>query len=122
MNRRRVSTRLQQMATVGSIIRQIEALELSSKKPSESSHSRFASQSKLLPKFGAPGPTKLHGPSSLRNPVKQPSNSQLSLDIGRYDGGLEIDDEKRGQVVYGKAAEELALDSSVSRSISSPVY
>ncbi|KAG6885727.1 Serine/threonine-protein kinase ark1 [Termitomyces sp. T32_za158] len=107
------------MATVHSIIRQIEALELSSKKPFEPSHSRLASQPKLVPKSGAHGPAKPHGPSSLRHPVKQPlsttPNPQQSIDIGRYDGGLEIDDEKRGQVVYGEAAEQLALDSSVSR-------
>jgi len=36
------------------------------------------------------------------------------MDIGKYDGGLEIDNEKRGEKVYGKAAEDLALDSSVS--------
>ncbi|KAG6874147.1 Serine/threonine-protein kinase ark1 [Termitomyces sp. Mi166 len=96
------------MATVGSLTRQFEALELSSKKP-------FVPQAKPLTKFGPPTkPT--HGPSSLRNPVKQaPLNPKPPVDIGRYDGGLEIDDEKRGQVVCGEAAEELALDSSVSR-------
>lgn len=80
-------------------------------------------------------------PSSLRNPVPssgnlpsagssstslhkvQPATStkagqsvaQLSMDIGKYDGGLEIDNEKRGERVYGEAAEDLALDSSVSK-------
>ena len=38
-----------------------------------------------------------------------------AVDIGRYDGGLELDDEKRGTKVTGAAAEELALDSSVAR-------
>jgi aurora kinase len=43
---------------------------------------------------------------------------QPGIDIGRYDGGFEIDDEKRGEKVYGEAAEDLALDSSVSRYVS----
>ena len=37
------------------------------------------------------------------------------MDIGQYDGGLEIENEKRGERVYGEAAEDLALDSSISR-------
>jgi hypothetical protein len=37
------------------------------------------------------------------------------LDIGKYDGGFEIENEKRGEAVEGEAAQELALDSSVSR-------
>ncbi|KAG5339733.1 Serine/threonine-protein kinase ark1 [Termitomyces sp. Mn162] len=106
------------MATVNSITRQFEALELASKKPFTPSSLKSASQPKLLPKFGISAKPP-HGPSSLRHPVKQPlstaTKAQPPVDIGRYDGGLEIDDEKRGQVVYGEAAEELALDSSASR-------
>lgn len=37
---------------------------------------------------------------------------QKPLDIGQYDGGFEIENEKRGHKVYGEAAEDLALDSS----------
>ncbi|KAG6906763.1 Serine/threonine-protein kinase ark1 [Tephrocybe rancida] len=111
------------MATVNSITRQIEALELSSKKTYALSHTKSASQSnvsKLLTKFAAPNPfppKPVHPPSSLRNPAKPPAQppqttSKPSIDIGRYDGGLEIEDKKRGQAIHGEAAEELALDSS----------
>lgn len=93
--------------------------------------------SKLLTKYAAPNPftttsSKPMNSSSLRNPIPTslPNNSsssidkismkhghgaQPSIDIGQYDGGLEIDNEKRGEKVYGEAAEELALDSSVSK-------
>ncbi|KAG6826220.1 Serine/threonine-protein kinase ark1, partial [Tricholoma furcatifolium] len=95
------------MATVSSVTRQIEALELASKK----AHAKSASQSnvpKLLTK-SVIAPKPVHPPSSLRNPAPKPH-----IDIGKYDGGLEIDDEKRGKTVSGEAAKELALDSSVS--------
>ncbi|KAJ4482525.1 kinase-like protein [Lentinula aciculospora] len=36
----------------------------------------------------------------------------LSFDIGNYDGGLELENEKRGEKIFGEAAQELALDSS----------
>jgi aurora kinase len=49
-------------------------------------------------------------PASLSKPT-----SGRELDIGKYDGGFEIENEKRGKVVNGEAAQELALDSSVSR-------
>lgn len=120
------------MTSVGAVTRQIAALEISKQNTSSTSsstrsfHPKIASQSnvsKLLSKFAAPNPfshTKPpHPPSSLRDPT--PSNSkngvsaQKSIDIGSYDGGLEIEDAKRGEPVYGEAAEELALDSSVSR-------
>ncbi|KAF8060875.1 kinase-like protein [Lyophyllum atratum] len=129
------------MTSVGAITRQIEALEISggvkkmnvasSSSMNRPTHTKQPSQtnvSKLLTKFAAPNPfpnTKPTHPSSLRHPTqiqKQATatsvtggTAQSSIDIGRYDGGLEIDDEKRGQVVYGQAAVELALDSSVSR-------
>ncbi|GLB36692.1 putative protein kinase superfamily protein [Lyophyllum shimeji] len=124
------------MASIGSVTRQIEALEISKKMNSASAHStnrplhtKQPSQtnvSKLLTKFAAPNPfpnsKPTHPPSSLRNLTqvpRQPSPTgtakQPSIDIGKYDGGLEIDDEKRGQEVHGEAAEDLALDSSVSR-------
>ena len=135
------------MASVGSVTRQIAALEISNKKPPTSSstlkptHTKQPSQtvSKLLTKFAAPNPihssshtnTKPLFPSSLRNQATSTTTSsktsssitagqrslkqQPSVDIGHYDGGLEIDNEKRGERVYGEAAEELALDSSTSR-------
>lgn len=34
------------------------------------------------------------------------------MDIGTYDGGFELENEKRGSAVFGQAAELLALDSS----------
>ena len=96
--------------------------------------------SKLLTKYAAPNPFKnasnkpVHS-SSLRYPTTTATGSsatnaaaaatatkhgpgqqqQPPIDIGRYDGGLELDNEKRGEIVYGQAAEDLALDSSVSK-------
>jgi aurora kinase len=119
------------MASVGSVTRQIAALEISNKKTgisstnstSRSLHTKSQNNvSKLLTKFAAPNPfpnapNKPTQPSSLRHPAqasKQPEFNS-TLDIGRYDGGLEIDNEKRGEEVFGDAAEELALDSSTSR-------
>lgn len=102
------------------------------------SHIKQPSQSnvaKLLTKYGAPNPyaSKPTHPSSLRNPLNdatsstqsrtvQPSQSQAAigsthsgLDIGNYDGGLELEYEKRGEKVFGEAAQDLALDSSVAQ-------
>ncbi|KAJ3515783.1 hypothetical protein NLJ89_g1546 [Agrocybe chaxingu] len=53
-------------------------------------------------------------PISPPTPAKPTHATQSSIDIGRYDGSLELDNEKRGEKVYGEAAES-ALDSSVSR-------
>lgn len=137
------------MASVGSVTRQIAALEISNKKSATSSsslkstHAKQPSQpnvSKLLTKFAAPNPlqpssnaNKPFYPSSLRNPAVGTTGAnktstttttqgsghkqQPSIDIGQYDGGLELENEKRGERVYGEAAEELALDSSTSRYI-----
>jgi len=130
------------MTSIGVVTQQIAALEISGKKTTASStsstarplHSKQPSQNnvtKLLTKFAAPNPfansvTKTVQPSSLRHPIstisRQPKApaigvgaAHLPIDIGRYDGGLEIDNEKRGEKVFGEAAEDLALDSSVSR-------
>lgn len=131
------------MTSVGSVTRQIAALEITGKKqPASTStatstrplHSKQPSQTnvaKLLSKFAAPNPfpnatTKPAQPSSLRHPTpagsRQPTPPTVaadantpSIDIGRYDGGLEKDNEERGERVYGQAAEELALNSSLSR-------
>ncbi|KDR82404.1 hypothetical protein GALMADRAFT_87696 [Galerina marginata CBS 339.88] len=129
------------MTSIGSVTRQIAAMEIS-KKPTpagtagSSTRPPIAKQpsqqnvAKLLTKFAAPNPftntsNKPANPSSLRNPhpnTAQPSTStkpghatQPSFDTVKYDGGLELDNEKRGERVYGEAAEELALDSSVSK-------
>lgn len=126
------------MTSIGAVTRQIAALEITNKKPpipssTRSLHSKQPSQghvTKLLTKFAAPNPfpnggsTKPAQPSSLRQPASASSSRQPSpapgaaappMDIGRYDGGLETDNEKRGTQVFGEAAEDLALDSSVSR-------
>ena len=131
------SQRTSLMDPVSSVTRQIAAFEISSKTAASSSSNPAAptlqskkphqtNVSRLLTKFGAPNPfpdvtNKSTLPSSVRQgtqPSKQP-RSHLSIDIGRYDGGLEIDNDKRGAEVYGKAAEELALDSSVSQYVAS---
>ncbi|KIK98966.1 hypothetical protein PAXRUDRAFT_823249 [Paxillus rubicundulus Ve08.2h10] len=122
------------MASIASITKQIATLEISSKKQTNTTrpiHTKQPSQAnvaKLLTKFAAPNPApKPTQPSALRNqtnaesrtatppsPTKSTAKPAI-IDIGKYDGGLEIDNEKRGEKVYGEAAEELALDSSVSR-------
>ncbi|KAJ8462454.1 hypothetical protein ONZ45_g17924 [Pleurotus djamor] len=132
------------MTSVSSLTRQISALDINGKKPLTSSssavnrptHAKHPSQgniNKLLTKYAAPNPfstntttatTTTKQPSSLRQPAATAGGSNHTsrdaapkdaFDIGRYDGGLEIENEKRGEKVYGEAAEQLALDSSVSR-------
>ncbi|KAF8151995.1 other/AUR protein kinase [Mycena galopus ATCC 62051] len=117
------------MATVGSVTRQIAALEISgsgSRPPASTSsiarpaHTKHPSQpniAKLLTKFAAPNLNPSQ--SSLANlpppPPRKDKDAQPVVDIGRYDGGLELENEERGEVVSGDAAVELALDSSQSR-------
>ena len=134
------------MASVGSVTRQIAALEISAKqngatKPPRPLHQKTASQtsvSKLLTKFAAPHPfpdpklkplAKPKPGNTTQSTAKQPASTshktrapstqkpltEAELDIGKYDGGFEIENEKRGEAVQGEAARELALDSSVSR-------
>ncbi|KAJ3790172.1 kinase-like protein [Lentinula aff. detonsa] len=122
------------MATVGSVTRQIAALELSNKKPGTTTtsarptlHSKQSSQTnvaKLLTKYAAPNPpnasvfsTKLTKSATaiaiLPSKARTHNVSEApTLDIGNYDGGLELENEKRGEKVSGDAAQELALDSS----------
>ncbi|KAF7970274.1 hypothetical protein HWV62_24462 [Athelia sp. TMB] len=124
------------MASVRSITQQLAGLDVSSKPSTTSStrpgHVKQPSQQnvqKLLTKFAAPNPyplTKAPSSNSLRNPnpgttavsndTKTPAPGPIdTIGIGRYDGGFEEENEKRGEKVYGEAAEELALDSSTSR-------
>lgn len=42
-----------------------------------------------------------------------------TLDLGKYDGGFEFENDKRGSAVFGEAAELLALDSSISAYVAS---
>jgi hypothetical protein len=62
----------------------------------------------------APAPAPARAPARASSQAK-PSSSNRELDIGKYDGGFEIENEKRGEAVDGEAAQDLALDSSVSR-------
>ncbi|KAI0316663.1 kinase-like protein [Amylostereum chailletii] len=132
------------MTSVGAVTRQIAALEISSKqntgtsKSSKPTHQKSSSQtnvSKLLSKFAAPHPfpeskstsslktqstkaaTSTSSLSKLASGSKPTSKAaaQSDLDIGHYDGGFELENEKRGEAVHGEAAEQLALDSSVLR-------
>ncbi|KAJ7051207.1 kinase-like protein [Mycena amicta] len=97
------------MASVGSVTRQIEAMEISSKKrPLPFKPNGQSNVAKLLTKFAAPNPPAAAKKPALHHPAP-------SVDIGKYDGGLETDNERRGSAVSGQAAAELALDSSLSR-------
>jgi aurora kinase len=140
------------MASVGSVTKQIAALEISSKQNGATKSTRTLPQktagqtnvSKLLTKFAPPHPfPEAKAKASLRTVPSRPATSVQStarpppsasqkapapkhaagraLDIGKYDGGFEIENEKRGEAVDGDAARELALDSSVSRSVSPPL-
>ena len=147
------------MASVGSVTRQIAALEISAKQngatrpPPTTSHLKKGSHSsqnvqKMLAKFAQPNPfppgiqkatstsslaskstrpasptktapTPTPAPASATTTAPTPAATQQAapkkVDIGRYDGGFEIDNETRGEKVHGEAAEHLALDSSVAR-------
>ncbi|KAJ7226144.1 kinase-like protein [Mycena pura] len=119
------------MASVGSVTRQIATLEISAsnsraplpassiKRPLHTKHPSQQNVAKLLTKFAAPNPqTGQTNLSSLPPPPASHARADTArpaLDIGQYDGGLEIENEKRGDVVSGEAAVDLALDSSQSR-------
>lgn len=60
-------------------------------------------------------------PSSILPSMEgKPSASKVAvqaaggIDLGKYDGGFEAENDKRGSAVFGEAAEILALDSSAS--------
>ena len=104
------------------------------KKPSQTQ----TNVSKLLSKYAAPAPfqptstlqkagsssslatkttatTTTAGSSRGPSPAAPPAKPAIDIgriDIGRYDGGFEIENETRGAAVTGEAAEQLALDSS----------
>ncbi|KAI5989127.1 kinase-like domain-containing protein [Pisolithus albus] len=79
------------MASIASITKQFTNLEVSKKSANNSSRA----------------PCVPSHPKTTRKPP--------IVNIGKYDGGFEIDNEKRGEKVYGEAADDLALDSSTSR-------
>ncbi|KAH0832146.1 kinase-like protein [Lanmaoa asiatica] len=108
------------MASIGSVTKQIAALEISSKKqanppptrPTQSKQTSQTNVAKLLTKYAAPNPIqKPAQPSALRNqtnaenrtitppPPTKPVAKPPTIDIGKYDGGFEIDNEKRGEKV-----------------------
>jgi hypothetical protein len=124
----------QNMASVGSVTRQIAALEISAKQNKKNSTRPLqktvsqTSVSKLLTKFAPPHPfpptnkptvkpPSQKAPVPARTPSPPKTTPNGDLDIGKYDGGFEIENEKRGEAVEGEAAQELALDSSVSMSV-----
>ncbi|KAJ7173499.1 kinase-like protein [Mycena filopes] len=112
------------MATIDSVTRQIATLDLSrpNNRPPPSTARPISTKqpcqpdvAELLTKFAIPN--LQHSQSSSLNPPPSRSGAtQPVIDIGKYDGGLEIENEKRGEVVTGEAAVQLALDSSLSRS------
>src|SRR5258707_365338 len=73
-------------------------------------------------RMGPPPLTQKVSRSSLKsassfNAAKVPgpsTASQVGIDIGKYDGGFERENERRGSAVCGEAAEILKLDSSTS--------
>ncbi|GJE97690.1 aurora family serine/threonine-protein kinase [Phanerochaete sordida] len=83
--------------------------------PFPAGHSKAASSSTIPTKHGRPASPTKPTPAAPAQPAPTPAPSQQTIDIGRYDGGFEIDNENRGEKVYGEAAEELALDSSIAR-------
>ncbi|KAF9068559.1 kinase-like protein [Rhodocollybia butyracea] len=119
------------MATVGSvreITRQIQSLDISNKPTSARPpfHSKQPSQTnvaKLLTKYAAPNPSYVPGQNIMKSaksaaPKAKPqphmgtTSVNQAVDIGHYDGGLELDNEKRCEKISAEAAQELALDSS----------
>ena len=86
------------MTSIDSVTRQLSSLDIA--KPS----------TKLLTKYAAPNPFSKQKQKPL------PSNLSTLLDIGKYDGGLERDLKSRQPLqINEEAADDLALDSSVSK-------
>ncbi|KAH8991312.1 hypothetical protein EDB86DRAFT_3079916 [Lactarius hatsudake] len=130
------------MASIGSVTCRITALEISAKQNGATKLMRplkTASQtsvSKHLTKFAAPSPfpnpklellakpkpgsapqssTKQSASTPQKPAATQKPLTRAELDIGKYNGGFGIENEKCGEAVQGEAAQELALDSSISR-------
>ena len=55
--------------------------------------------------------------SSMEAKPKATAQMAGSIDLGKYDGGFEAENDKRGSAVFGEAAEILALDSSTSAQV-----
>jgi serine/threonine protein kinase len=74
----------------------------------------------LLPANPAPSTTAKQPTPTSQKPHSIPAllskpTFGRELDIGKYDGSFEIENEKCGEVVNREAAQKLALNSSVSR-------
>ena len=101
--------------SVRAMTQQLAGLEISKKQPTSTSSRPINTKH--------PTRAMTQQLASLEISKKQPTSTssrpihtkQPAIDIGKYDGGFEIDNAKRGEKVYGEAAEDLALDSSVSR-------
>jgi hypothetical protein len=69
----------------------------------------------------ASGSSGVRGMSRVNSASAPPTAAELrsmdAVQLGAYDGGLELENASRGEIVYGEAAEELALDSSIFRSV-----
>jgi len=100
------------MTTLAAVTRQMSALDLTSKKQPSSTKAQPKAQP--VSTKAQPASTKVQPPTKI---VLKPN-----MDIGKYDGGFELDNEKRGEKVYGEAAEALALDSSVSGYVPRSIY
>lgn len=88
---------------------------LRSQQPDSAKLKATSSQSSLKPTSSQ---SSLRNPSAATNAtitdVRTSSpvdGSARPLDIGKYDGGLENDEDRRGTGVSGEAAKDLALDS-----------
>jgi aurora kinase len=118
--------------TVHSLTRQLSEMDINGK-PIRTNLQKQPTQAKLLSKFAPSQQGERNAPMSAAvrmalagaqaaasktaqtKSATTSSAAQPSFDIGKYDGGFELENEKRGSKVYGEAAEELALDSSQSR-------
>ncbi|SRR5258706_15899250 len=73
----------------------------------------------ILVQSAVPGSSGGRGMSRVNSASAPPTAAELrsmkAVQLGAYDGGLELENVSRGEIVYGEAAEELALDSSISR-------
>lgn len=124
------------MASIGAVTRQIANLEISGSQPANPrpklGHTKQPSQTnvaKLLTKYAAPNPHATKPQPRAPSPTKPlttrstkatettakkvAGSSKPDLDIGKSDGGMELENEKRGTTVNGEAAGDLALDSSM---------
>lgn len=87
--------------------------------PTKSKDANGASTSTIV-KLAAPGHSRTQSADSKSTLIPTKASAipkkkfdQSQMDIGKYDGGLELERESLGPPVTGEAAEELAMDSSL---------